>query len=75
MGRGTLTSAILAALAAVQVLHARVHPAVFPGSVVVAWSALVLSGRWCAEPTWIDRAGRALGLGWIGLLPCFLWWQ
>ena len=28
-----------------------------------------------AEPTWIDRAGRALGLGWIGLLPCFVWWQ
>jgi hypothetical protein len=26
---------------------------------------LLLSGRWRAQKTWIDRLGRALGIGWI----------
>ncbi len=30
-----------------------------------AWVCLWLSGRWAAEPSWIDRAGRVLGLFWI----------
>jgi hypothetical protein len=37
-----------------------------------AWIALALGGRWKAEPSWIDRAGRALGVYWIATY-LFLW--
>lgn len=37
-------------------------------AVLGAWIALILARRWRPEPSWIDRAGRALGLYWIGLL-------
>jgi hypothetical protein len=30
-----------------------------------AWLTLLLAGAWRPEPTWVDRAGRALGVGWI----------
>lgn len=50
----------------------RVGPASFIGytpelcfSVVGAWLALAASGRWKAEPSWIDRTGRAIGVLWI----------
>jgi hypothetical protein len=35
-------------------------------AVAAAWMALLLTGRWRAEPSWIDRAGRILGVLWIG---------
>jgi len=38
-------------------------------SVAVAWIALATSGRWRAEPTWIDRLGRLLGVYWIASIP------
>ena len=41
-------------------------------AVGIAWMALALSGRWCAEPSWIDRLGRSLGVAW--LLGYFLWY-
>jgi hypothetical protein len=34
--------------------------------IVSVWNLLILSGRWKAEPTWIDRYGRLLGVCWIG---------
>jgi len=34
-------------------------------AVVGAWLALALSRRWRAEPGWIDRAGRLLGVFWV----------
>jgi hypothetical protein len=34
--------------------------------VAAAWMSLLLSGRWVAEPSWIDRAGRICGVLWIG---------
>lgn len=39
-------------------------------AVLAAWMTLLLGGRWRAEPTWIDRLGRAIGVYWIvvGLL-------
>lgn len=39
-------------------------------SVLAAWMTLLLGGRWRAEPTWIDRLGRAIGVFWVvvGLL-------
>jgi hypothetical protein len=30
-----------------------------------AWLTLLLAGAWRPEPTWVDRAGRALGVFWI----------
>jgi len=33
--------------------------------VAVAWILLWLSGRWRSEPSWIDRAGRVLGVYWV----------
>ncbi len=42
-------------------------------AVFAAWAVLLLSGRWRAEPSWIDRAGRAFGLAWIALLPLNHW--
>ena len=40
-----------------------------PGlAVTVAWTGLALSGRWQPEPNWLDRAGRLIGLAWVGLM-------
>jgi len=37
-----------------------------PGLVVlVSWIALCLDGRWRGEASWIDRAGRLVGIGWV----------
>ncbi len=49
-------------------------PASLGVSVVVAWSLLLLGRRWRAEPSWIDRLGRALGAIWIllGLLAAII---
>jgi hypothetical protein len=68
--------------------HTRVDPGflVFPfsGKVLVvygdrigfavagAWLALLLVGGWKAEPSWIDRLGRAVGWLWI-VLTAVLW--
>ena len=35
-------------------------------AVAAVWMTLLLTGRWRAEPSWIDRAGRILGVLWIG---------
>jgi hypothetical protein len=56
-------------------------------AVVGAWTALALGGRWRAEKSWIDRAGRFLGAFWVfeevhpwfslgfyHLLPSRIWW-
>lgn len=39
-------------------------------SILVSWMTLLLGRRWRAEPSWIDRLGRALAVSWIvgGLL-------
>jgi hypothetical protein len=34
-------------------------------AILGGWVALVLSGRWRPEPSWIDRAGRIIGVTWI----------
>jgi hypothetical protein len=42
-------------------------------AVLVAWSTLILGGRWRPEPTWLDRLGRLIGMVWIvlALVACF----
>jgi hypothetical protein len=45
-----------------------------PGlAVTIAWVALAVSRRWQPEPSWIDRAGRLMGWGWIGLMILRPW--
>ncbi len=39
-----------------------------PPFVLGAWLGLWLAGLWAPERSWIDRAGRALGLFWIAHL-------
>jgi hypothetical protein len=41
-------------------------------AVAGAWLSLWLSGRWRAEPTWIDRLGRTVGWLWL-LIAAVLW--
>jgi hypothetical protein len=41
-------------------------------AVLLAWAALALAGWWRPEPGWIDRLGRALGIGWCLLIPIYL---
>ena len=36
--------------------------------VLVTWTLLCADGRWAGERSWIDRAGRLIGVGWL-LLP------
>ena len=43
-------------------------------AVVVAWSTQRLLGCWRAEPSWVDRLGRLVGVGWIviGLVALYV---
>jgi len=43
------------------------------GAVASVWIVLWLSGVWRAERSWIDRAGRALGIYWITISVLFSW--
>jgi hypothetical protein len=40
-------------------------------AVAGAWFALLASGRWKSEASWIDRLGRAMGWAWIALTVVF----
>jgi hypothetical protein len=42
------------------------------GTVAVAWVVLAVSRRWAAEPSWIDRLGRFLGVSWIVAALCLV---
>lgn len=48
-------------------------PLMVGSSVAAAWLNLGLSGRWRPEPSWIDRAGRLVGVLWLGFLPFSVW--
>jgi hypothetical protein len=45
-----------------------------PEFVLGAWLGLWLTGRWAPEPSWIDRAGQAIGLFWIAGVVWRLAW-
>jgi hypothetical protein len=36
-------------------------------AVLGAWAALLMTRGWRPQPSWLDRAGRALGLAWIAM--------
>ena len=38
-------------------------------SVLVAWLVLGFVYGWKGQATWVDRAGRAVGLAWLVLAP------
>lgn len=38
-------------------------------SVLAAWGHLIVSGRWRPERSWIDRAGRLIGVAWLAIIP------
>jgi hypothetical protein len=38
-------------------------------AVAAGWLILALSRRWRAEPSWLDRLRRGLGVYWIGMVP------
>lgn len=44
-----------------------------PSLVAASWAILAVSGRWRAERSWLDRAGRTLGWAWLALVPVELW--
>jgi len=48
-------------------------PALTGFAVLGSWATLLVGRRWRAEPSWIDRAGRVLGLYWIGAIALPLW--
>jgi hypothetical protein len=43
------------------------------GAVASVWIVMWLNGTWRAEPSWTDRAGRALGIYWIAISVFFGW--
>ncbi len=34
-------------------------------AILVSWMTLFVGGRWRADPSWVDRLGRAMGICWI----------
>lgn len=45
--------------------HGPISVAAVGAAVALPWLGLALSRRWRAEKSWIDRAGRALGVCWL----------
>jgi hypothetical protein len=45
---------------------------IVPLTVLVAWVVLAVTRKWQAEASWIDRAGRLLGLLWLATIPIYL---
>jgi hypothetical protein len=43
-----------------------------PLAVLLAWLGLALSRWWTPEASWVDRAGRALGVAWLAMVPLFV---
>jgi hypothetical protein len=56
-------------------IHALNSIAMIGVAVAASWMLLAMSGRWRADPSWSDRAGRALGVYWIATLPLTGWWD
>jgi hypothetical protein len=66
------TTAILVASAVETFLEIPTYTVVVPIAVMLAWLVLGVVRRWEAESSWIDRAGRCLGIAWIALIPVYV---
>jgi len=42
-------------------------PSLAGATVLGSWMTLILGRRWRAEPSWLDRLGRALGVYWLAM--------
>jgi hypothetical protein len=45
---------------------------IVPATILVAWLVLGVTRKWKAEPSWIDRAGRLLGVLWLATIPIYV---
>ncbi len=48
-----------------------VHGSSSTAVVAAVWLIMGMAGCWRAEKTWIDRTGRALGVFWLLVMPCY----
>jgi hypothetical protein len=55
--------------------HLLLSPILISAAVATAWLGLALSRRWRPEVSWIDRAGRAVGVCWLGMFPLYFLWR
>jgi hypothetical protein len=46
---------------------------VVPAAVSIAWIAQAIGRKWGPERSWIDRAGRAVGVTWLAMTPILVW--
>jgi hypothetical protein len=61
-GVGTVVQFLLLCLMA---FAGTAHPVSVPLAVALDWAWLAATGRWRAEASWVDRAGRAIGVAWV----------
>jgi hypothetical protein len=56
-------------------VHSVTEPSPIAIAVITAWTLMAVLGRWRAEASWIDRAGRSVGAGWVvmALMIWFAW--
>ena len=66
------TAGYVAGMAEEAVIEFECPTVVVPAGVLLAWLVLALVRRWSAKPSWIDRAGRCLGLVWVAMVPLFV---
>jgi hypothetical protein len=45
---------------------------IVPATVLLAWVVLAVSRQWQPERSWIDRAGRLVGVCWIATIPIYV---
>lgn len=46
---------------------------VVPLAVALAWLALATGRGWRQERSWVDRAGRLVGIAWLAMAPLLVW--
>jgi hypothetical protein len=51
----------------------RCLPLLLSSAVGIAWMALAVTRRWHPRPSWLERLGQALGLGWLAIFLLGIW--
>jgi hypothetical protein len=68
---GAMTGTALA-YAAELIIEFPAPSVIVPATVMVAWLGLVASRQWKSESSWIDRAGRLIGIFWLMTIPIYI---